>query len=227
MLKSDNIYIQDIVFESSSSGSTGNDPQEVLQEILKEISPGKISWEEYFLPVTSERTQAYSLALTKAVRYQNFEALQAHVDRGLSVNACNAHGESLMHLVARRAEGTKMLQFFLDHGSSLKVKDDYGKTPLTEACWSRQPNFSLIKMILRDSPELLFAKDSRGFTPMHYIPRECHEAWAVFLRNNAASIRLSVQCVSFARSRDQLQQNHQRLQDLIQHYTATTNNTSS
>ena len=65
-----------------------------------------------------------------------------------------------------------MLQVFLDAGCSVQVCDDFGRTPLHDACWTSTPNFELISMLLDQDPWLLLLKDRRGTTPFGYVKYE-------------------------------------------------------
>jgi len=150
-------------------------------------------WDSYFLPVTKNRISAYSLRVTQAVRSTKLDLLERMQEAYIRAaarsgqshpsplwNACNAHGESIMHVVARRSQ-LPLLQFVLNHGGSLHVRDDYHKTPLHDACWTREPNFDCIALLLQKSPELLLTRDKRNFTPLQYIPAACYPAWNEFL----------------------------------------------
>ena len=70
-----------------------------------------------------------------------------------------------------------MLRVLLDAGSSVQVSDDYGRTPLHDACWTPNPNFETISLLLEKDPWLLSITDCRGSTPLGYV-RKAH--WAVW-----------------------------------------------
>ena len=65
------------------------------------------------------------------------------------------------------------------------MRDDYGRTPLHDACWTVTPNFALMELLIRECPDLLLVKDARGFTPMSYTRKEHWGNWNNFLRTNA------------------------------------------
>ena len=71
-----------------------------------------------------------------------------------------------------------MLQALIDAGSSVQVTDDFGRTPLHDACWTSQPNFDTIRLLLDQDPWLLWIMDCRGSTPLGYV-RKAH--WAVWI----------------------------------------------
>ena len=52
---------------------------------------------------------------------------------------------------------------------SIRVRDEGGRTPLHDAAWTDRPNFDLVKIILKDSPELMFVKDDRRYSPLSYV----------------------------------------------------------
>ncbi len=64
---------------------------------------------------------------------------------------------------------------------SIRVRDDFGRTPLHDAAWTDKPNFELVRMILSDAPDLLFVRDQRGHLPFAYVPRQRWEQWCKFL----------------------------------------------
>lgn len=70
-----------------------------------------------------------------------------------------------------------MLRVLLDAGSSVQVSDDFGRTPLHDACWTASPNFETISLLLEKDPWLLSITDCRGSTPLGYV-RKAH--WAVW-----------------------------------------------
>ena len=220
-------HISDSNKSSSKTSSTIKTPQDTLNEILQDLSlPQQASaleqegyWNKYFLPVTAERQCHYSLELTKAVRAIDLQALQAVAESSGNdcqwMNACNRQGESLVHVACRRSH-VPLLEFFLQQGATLQVRDEYSKTPLHDACWTASPNFEMIDIVLKEAPALLFVKDFRGFTPLDYIPRDCYPAWNTFLQSQASSLRLAVQYLSLERARHQLHSSHQKLHVLLQ-----------
>jgi hypothetical protein len=105
------------------------------------------------------------------------------MDSGLSPNPCNNYGESLVHMVCRRGDH-KLLKIMLEAGCSLQVTDDYGRTPLHDACWRAQPSFEVVKLILNADKNLLSLLDCRGASPLSYIKKENNDIWMDFLAAN-------------------------------------------
>jgi hypothetical protein len=119
---------------------------------------------------------SYGLSLTRAIRSSDKLKLQTLLSTGLNPNACNKFGESIIHAVCRRGDHD-MLRILLDAGSSVRVSDDFGRTPLHDACWTASPKFETISLLLEKDPWLLSITDCRGNTPLGYV-RKAH--WAVW-----------------------------------------------
>jgi Ankyrin repeats (3 copies) len=100
-------------------------------------------------------------------------------------NACNRFGESLLHMACRRGH-YEIVKFLLqDAAVTIDRYDDYGRTPLHDAFWTTQPNFTIADLLIRNcSPHLLVTYDVRGHTPFHYARTEHHGAWTTFLRQH-------------------------------------------
>lgn len=102
---------------------------------------------------------------------------------GLSPNACNTYGESIIHYVCRRADVRK-LQVLLEHGCSVQVCDDYGRTPMHDACWAPEPAFDVVQLLLLEDPRLFCITDARGLTPLSYVHKDHWPEWVAFLEKN-------------------------------------------
>ena len=214
-----------------------NHPEEILQRLLqdptstttrnsqKELEFPEDFWQSYFLPVTPARIAAYTQETASAVRSQDVPALQAVLDRQLPhastavLDACNAQGESLLHLAARR-HNLSLLRFLHESaGCSLRVRDDCGKTVLHELSWTRTPSqttayFDTIVYVLQKCPELLVCRDERGFTPFHYIPKESWSVWKSFLEGRAHFIRGQAEMIRFLFAKHQLETTLRRLNEM-------------
>lgn len=103
---------------------------------------------------------------------------------GLSPNPCNAFSESLVHAVCRRGE-SNVLQVFLQAGASVQISDDYGRTPLHDACWAAQPSFETVMQLLTRDAALVHMQDARGALPLSYIHKDHWDAWRDFLQVHA------------------------------------------
>jgi len=98
--------------------------------------------------------------------------------------ACNKHGEGVLHLACRRGLRDAVHYFVREKGVTLRVRDDYGRTPLHDACWTNDPDFELIRFIVAREPDLFRIADARGFTPLAYAPKEHWQDWYRFLDDN-------------------------------------------
>ena len=102
---------------------------------------------------------------------------------GISLNACNVHGETLMHKACRLGYH-HVLQVFIDLGAELRVCDDQGRTLLHEACWGARPSFQTFRLLMLHAPELLLMEDCRGACPLEYVQKSHYEFWLDFLHDN-------------------------------------------
>lgn len=132
-----------------------------------------------------EDLSAYDTAILRAIRSSDVEALRSMRKAGKSMNACNTFGESLLHMACRRSDVNIVRLLVLEFKVRVHVKDDYGRTPLHDACWTTTPNFEIMEILLAASdPRLLLAEDVRGHTPFEYARREHWDAWIQFLEAN-------------------------------------------
>ena len=87
----------------------------------------------YYAKPTEFQQASYNVYLVKLVRANHVEKLRSVMQTGISPNPCNAYGESLVHMVCRRGDH-ELLSALLECGTSIQVSDDYGRTPLHDAC---------------------------------------------------------------------------------------------
>ncbi len=83
-------------------------------------------------------------------------------------------------MVCRRGD-YKLLKIFLEHGCSVQVSDDFGRTPLHDACWTTKPCFKSVELLLDRDPRLLHVVDCRGAAPLSYVKQENWDQWMNFL----------------------------------------------
>lgn len=98
------------------------------------------------------------------------------------MNACNKFGESLIHLACRRSS-YEIVDFLVQHNPAGLLVDDYGRTPLHDACWSPEPRFDVVALIMDRYLSLIRHRDKRGNTPLHYVRREHWHLWCAFLQS--------------------------------------------
>lgn len=134
---------------------------------------------------TELQMASYNLYVITVAKSEDLESLKELLRAGLSPNPCNEHGESLVHTVCRR-NLPKVLKLFIECGATLKVSDDYGRTPLHDACWSNSSAFEIVEIIMREvesSHYLFHMIDARGCTPLDYIRKEHWAEWIEYLQS--------------------------------------------
>lgn len=175
----------------NQKSETTNDakPVSFLKDILKEdgISYPSVSEEALnYLSVEMkpENFEAYGREIADAARKGDIEGVKRHIAAGKTLQCCNKFQESILHLVCRRGH-EDILKLMLEEGDvSVFIRDDLGRTPLHELAWTNIPNFSMVKMILQKSPDLVYVKDNRQFTPLDYVGRNNWESWCEFIKAN-------------------------------------------
>jgi hypothetical protein len=135
-----------------------------------------------FRTPTEQDITSYDLELVKVVRSKNVNRLREMFSEGRSLNACNQYGESLVHMVCRRGD-IEILKFMIEEAKvSFTIKDDFGRNPFHDACWTPTPNFEFMDMLIAAADtSLLLAEDVRGNIPFDYARREHHEKWFTYL----------------------------------------------
>lgn len=127
---------------------------------------------------------SHSFELMTAVRQNDIATIKRQYEAGHNLQCANKFQESLVHAVARRGL-PEMLTYLTEVAKlSLRVCCDGGRNVLHDACWTGNPEFTSIRIILEDTPDLLFITDKRNFTPLDYIPKEAHESWNIWLQEN-------------------------------------------
>jgi Ankyrin repeats (3 copies) len=136
----------------------------------------------YYNKPTPLQLASYGVYVADMIRSGNIEAVQEVLNLGLSPNACNIHGESIVHSVCRRSD-IHMLDILLQAGCEIQVSDDNGRTPLHDACWAPEPNFPLIEKLLERDKQMLYMMDSRGHLPLSYTRKHHWSEWLQFLQS--------------------------------------------
>ena len=121
----------------------------------------------YYNAPTPLQEASYDFYLTNLIRCGDLATFADVMQSGISLNPCNAHGESVVHMICRRGD-VEFLRVLLNLGCSVQVSDDYGRTPLHDACWTAKPNFDVVEMLLRADRHLLHLMDCRGALPLSY-----------------------------------------------------------
>merc|ERR1712157_489774 len=131
-----------------------------------------ISLKNFFLPPRPENVNAYNVEVVTAVKRNKIDTLRDMHENGKCLDASNTFGESLMHMACRRRHN-EMVKFFANEAKvPLRVRDDYGRTPMHDACWTCKPNLDLISFIIEKEPSLALISDKRSFLPFQYARLE-------------------------------------------------------
>ena len=139
---------------------------------------------------SKDATDAYDLGVVQAIRYNDMEKLRSMLREGKSFNACNRFGESLLHMVCRRGN-IEIAEFLIKEACvDVDVRDDFGRTPLHDACWTSKPNVAMMNLLVNNvSPELLLVEDVRGHTPFNYARKEHYNEWVQFLKEKEEDLQ--------------------------------------
>lgn len=188
---SEELWIPKTVAASAAPSSTPakqeiTNPQEFLDQELAargySVKRHASLQSGYHCPPNPLQLASFGNHVNQSVRQKDPQLLVDLMKVGVSPNACNKFGESVVHSVCRRGEAEK-LQILLDHNCSIQVSDDYGRTPLHDACWqSDNPDFDTIRILLAIDRDLMFMIDIRGSTALTYVKKENQEAWIYFLK---------------------------------------------
>lgn len=162
--------------------------QSVLEESERDHTESVITQplhKSEFIQPTSEQIEAYSNSTDAfvAVRACDVEKLRQLLARGTQLHVCNKFGESLLHVACRRSNANVVSFLLHEANVSPRIRDDYGRTPLHDACWRGSPEYEIVEMLLQAEPRLAFVKDVRGHRPFQYARREHWPAWKEFLGN--------------------------------------------
>jgi len=147
-----------------------------------------------FQPPTEEQIDLYDIEVMTAVREQKIDVLRSMYEGGRCLQCCNRFGESLLHMACRRGYVDVVRFMITEANVSLYVKDDYGRTPMHDACWAPVPNFPLMELLLEHAPEQIFLSDVRGHTPLSYTRKGDWIAWKKWLVEHEALLRNAECC---------------------------------
>jgi Ankyrin repeats (3 copies) len=161
-------------------------PQDYLDEMMTSrgysTKKYKTLQTAYHNKPTELQNASYDVHLIGIVKRSNSADLEEIMRSGISPNPCNSYGESLVHMVCRRGD-QKLLQIMIQNGCDIQVADDYGRTPLHDACWAASPAFETVQLLLDKDPTLLQMTDCRGSLPLSYVRKEHWEEWSEFLES--------------------------------------------
>ena len=173
-------------------------PREInSHDYLMSISKNRVvrstEIKNFFHTFTESELEAYGSTVTSAIRSRNLEQVERLHKEGQTFQCSNRFGESIIHMACRQG-CYEVVNFLLKEAKvSLKIKDDYGRTPLHDAFWSATPNFELVNLLLEECPSLLFMTDKRGHAPLQYARVEHHSSWIKFLQERENLIRKGIE----------------------------------
>jgi ankyrin repeat protein len=148
----------------------------IIDGIHKELST--------FQKPSEEAIADYDLDAVRAIRSRNLDKLRELHQAGKSLNACNQFGESLLHMACRRGDLDTVNYMIQEAGVQINIRDDFGRNPFHDACWTPLPNFDVVSALMEAAdPSMLLAEDVRGSTPFDYARREHYEKWNEFLES--------------------------------------------
>ena len=166
---------------SSTSDKTTSPQSYLLQRFGATSFTPSLSMKNFFIEHTEEQIKAYDMQVIQAIRSQDIEQLRQMHKSGRQLQCANKFGESLIHMACRRGF-VDVVRFLVDEaGVSVRVRDDYGRTVLHDACWTSEPNEELVEYLVRQCPKLLLMSDKRGNAPFEYARRENWGQWVKFL----------------------------------------------
>ena len=171
--------------DDRAAAPDGCHPHDFLIKILatKGVKVSDCSFESlvnFFHDPSEEEVENYKLDILNAVRGNDLATLREFCSQGRSLKCSNRFGESILHLACRK-QLIDIVDFLVNEaGIPVKVCDDFGRTPLHDACWTHKPDFKLVDLILSKCPDLLYIRDKRGHTPLYYA-RKDH--WCIWIEH--------------------------------------------
>lgn len=157
----------------------------------KSVVPGS-DLRDFFHNYTDKEIEAYQANVTSAIRSRDIERVQRLNSEGQIFQCSNRFGESIMHMACRQG-CFEIVKFLVEDAKvTIRLRDDYGRTPLHDAFWSVKPNFDIVNLLLGKCPSLLFVCDKRGHTPLQYARVEHTLSWAEFLKERQTLIQQGI-----------------------------------
>ena len=138
----------------------------------------------YYNNPSPHQRASYNIHLIGLIRRHDVENFEELMKAGLSSNPCNQYSESVAHTVCRH--GSKpMMDVLLERGCDFRTADDYGRSPLHDACWAAEPAFQVVEEILKFDVRMFHMIDARGHCPLNYVRKEHYGDWIAFIEQNA------------------------------------------
>lgn len=169
---------------SDFTAAPGSPVSYLLQELRKIAPEGtaprtypSLQMTQVFSEWTDEQMKAYDKESIAALRSRNVPLMRSWHMEGRTLQAANNFGESLLHMACRRGF-LEVVRFLVDEcGHDLWIRDDTGRTPLHDACWTTEPCPELVDYIVAKDCDMLLVCDKRGHTPLDYARKDHWEFW--------------------------------------------------
>ena len=162
-------------------------PESILLKNNSVTIQSYTAFADFFQAPTEEEIAAYDHEAITAIRTQNMDTLKQFHAQGRPLKCSNKFGESLLHMACRKGMLEVTTYLVKDANVPFAVCDDYGRSPLHDACWAHTTNFELVDLILTECPDLLYIQDKRGNTPLSYLKQNKWAAWNKYLNSKPAS----------------------------------------
>jgi hypothetical protein len=134
-----------------------------------------------FQKLTQQMVDAYTMEASKAARDGDLDTLTVLFEAGERLDCCNKFGDSLLNIACRRGH-TRVVKFLVEEVKvNVHRADDLKRTPLHDACWTREPNFEIVDIVLRAAPMQAVCRDNRGAVPFEYAREQHIGQWLEFL----------------------------------------------
>lgn len=134
----------------------------------------------YYNQPTEHQLASYGSEILAVVKQNRVHEFQRLLECGLSPNACNNHGESLLHMVCRHGK-VDLFHVLVAYEVDVQQTDDYGRTAMHDACWAANPSFDIARWLLHRDPAMMSLFDARGSLPLSYVTKSLWGEWNAFL----------------------------------------------
>eukprot|EP01138_Halocafeteria_seosinensis_P016366 gb/GECG01016697.1/.p1 GENE.gb/GECG01016697.1/~~gb/GECG01016697.1/.p1 ORF type:complete len:289 (+),score=36.45 gb/GECG01016697.1/:1-867(+) len=133
--------------------------------------------------VDEKAVNDYNKEVIQTVVNDDISVFERLLQRGISPDAQNKFGHTLLHLACRKGS-LRVAQKLVECGVPVNVADDCGKTPLHDVCWTPKPDFKIAKLLMNNDESLARVCDRLGAVPFEYIKKENWFTWNEFLDEN-------------------------------------------
>ena len=121
-----------------AKGAAINVASEINDEtaLLAAVRGGHLRLADYLISQGADikqKSMNYGTLLIAAVGIGDFEEVRYFIEKGLGVNEPGSSGLRAMHIAANDRKDRKILEYLIEHGGDVSVKDGAGRTPLMHA----------------------------------------------------------------------------------------------